>query len=113
MSSDQVDPPPQDIGLIDVLPAARSEDVMKSVKAHALLQRSNTESWIAWLLVIAIISALPLMLLITLIGGWASADLSDKLQSIFDRWLTLVGPLAGAAVGVGAMSRSGGATDER
>lgn len=82
-------------------------DLLKEVEAHALLHRSLTENYIAWTLVIAIVLSLPAMLIAMACGKGSGTDLTKGFQEVFERWLTLIGPLAGAAVGVGAMSKSG------
>lgn len=64
--------------------------------------RSRTENMIATLLVWAVVLSLPVMVLVT---RWLPESSKD-FQSLFDRWITLVGPLAGAAVGFGARDRS-------
>ena len=84
------------------LPLADSGSDQQYLRAtHAIIasQRSRTENFIAKLLVWAIVLSLPALLVVV----WLLPDTSEQFQSLFDRWITLVGPLAGAAVGFGAM----------
>jgi hypothetical protein len=96
---------------LEIAPAETDRDLMKAVQAHVLFHRSVTENYIAWTLVIAIVLSLPAMLIAMAWGKGNSVDQSKEFQAVFERWLTLLGPLAGAAVGVGALSRSGDKRD--
>jgi hypothetical protein len=97
---------------LELPPAETDRALLKTVQAHVLLRRSDTENRIAWTFVIAIVLALPVMLLAMIWGKGDGTDLSKDFQAVFEKWVTLIGPLAGAAVGVGAMSRSGDRRDD-
>ena len=83
-------------------PIASDADYTHKVNAANSRDRSRTENMIATVLVWAVVLSLPVMLLVM---RWLP-EASKDFQSLFDRWITLVGPLAGAAVGFGARDRS-------
>lgn len=83
-----------------------TEDVQpfsKRVSAAIAEGRARTENRVALILVLAIVAALPLYVF----AIWLLPDTQEVSQA-FDRWFTVMGPLAGAAVGVG-YSRSSSA----
>ncbi len=90
----------QDV-IVDLAPAVDDTDFQTKVKAEIERNRADTENRLAMILVYAIVASLPLMFLVL----WALPTNSEIFQTAFERWLTLIGPLAGAAVGFGASVR--------
>lgn len=66
-------------------------------------ERAKTENRIALILIVSIVASLPVFFVV--IGLFP--DSTPDMREAYDRWLMVIGPLAGAAVGIGAMLRSG------
>ena len=69
-------------------------------------ERARTENRIALILIISVVASLPVYFL----AIWIRPDSAVELKEAYDRWLMIIGPLAGAAVGIGAMVRTGTST---
>ncbi|HUY92823.1 MAG TPA: hypothetical protein VMV10_29050 [Pirellulales bacterium] len=67
------------------------------VQADIARDRAATENTIAKILVGALVGALPVYFL----ALWARPELADQLASGLEKWFAVMGPLAGAAIGVG------------
>jgi hypothetical protein len=81
--------------------AGRSDDnEWVSTATRIAEHKARTENYVALILVIALVASLPIYLIILI----CSPGNSQILTSAFTPWLTVVGSLAGAAVGVGAMA---------
>lgn len=89
---------------LDLTPAF--QDV--NLKHHIAVDRARTENLITKILVVAVVASFPVLLLYFGFLNYrcsAAEQHLDVVMSAYDRWVTLVGPLAGAAVGIGVQSR--------
>lgn len=89
--------PPEQIQIDDLEP---SKKYLRDIH----VDRARTENRLALILVSALVAALP----VSFIGIWILPSSSEAVREVAAHWFSVVGPLAGAAVGIGGMSRNRG-----
>lgn len=72
-------------------------DDYRKVSAAIARDRAATENKIAMVLVGALVASLP----VYFAALWFCPAQSEQLKDALEKWFTVLGPLAGAAVGVG------------
>lgn len=78
-----------------VLDAEPTEQYRHSIN----VQHAQTRNRIALILIWAVVLSLPVYLVTAAIAVAKSKESAISLDKVFDRWFSLVGPLAGTAVG--------------
>lgn len=80
----------------------RKENFIENVKTEIARDKARTENRLATILVCALIASLPVYYVAVYYMPSNTAALTDAI----DRWFTVLGPLAGAALGVGYLRNS-------
>ena len=78
---------------------------IQRLHAHIAVEKSKTDNKIAQWLVASVILSLPVIFFALACGP---VGCREVIKEAFDRWITLVGPLVGAAVGVGVIAKREG-----
>jgi len=84
---------------LDVEPTS---EYTKRVVVEIAREKARTERRLALILVLALVCSLPVYYVALYFMPQQSAHLSDAM----DKWFTVLGPLAGAAVGIGYIRQS-------
>lgn len=93
-------PSQEEVGFVEL---GNEQAYQHKVDADIKKPKASTENRATHLLVAALILSLPTYLLLRFcffVVGADSAEM-DSVDNIFERWLTIIGPLAGAAIGFG------------
>ena len=85
------------------------EGFYERVRVEIARDKARTESRLATILVCALVVSLP----VYYFAVWATPTLADSLSDAMDKWFTVMGPLAGAAVGVGYLRESRNQSESR
>src|SRR5580765_2554638 len=81
---------------LDVEPPDR---YLQRIHANIRKDQARVANRVALILVGAVVLSLPLYLVVDCIFLWRGSPAAEKIQPIFDRWYTIVSPLAGTAIG--------------
>lgn len=74
-----------------------TETYQRAVAADIARQRATTENRVAIVLVLALVASLP----VYFIAIWLCPSQAEHLKEAVEKWYAVMGPLTGAAVGVG------------
>lgn len=73
---------------------------LEQFKGSIASQHARTRNLVTLILVWAVVLSLPTNLVVYVVLGISKCpEAQAKVEPIFDRWFSLIGPLAGAAVG--------------
>lgn len=70
---------------------------LRKTDAQIRFGRARFENWIGGMLILALVFSLPLYGVLVFLG----LERSPNFSVAFERWYAVVGPLAGAALGIG------------
>jgi hypothetical protein len=93
---------PGDNGESFELDVDKVEGYLTQTPAFIERGRARTANLVALLMVIGLLVSLPLYLL----AVFLKPDAASALASVFDKWYSIVSPLAGAAIGAYYATRS-------
>jgi len=91
--------PPPDVPAHDApisLDAEPTAEYMRGVVIEIAREKARTEKWLALILVGALVLSLP----VYFVALYAMPEAATHLVDAMDKWFTVMGPLAGAALGV-------------
>ena len=75
------------------------ETYLRQTPAIIERDKARTANRVTMLLIFGLLWALPLYLVAVLATMWIKPDTSNLVSSVFDKWFSVVGPLAGTAIG--------------
>jgi len=87
---------PGDNFTLDAEPVAQYE---RRIKSEIKRGHAQTANRVASILVWAVVLAFPFGVVASLIAKCLGLDFSGVIETMFERWFSVIGPLAGAAVG--------------